>query len=47
MPTMSGSLARILAFDAGKKWIIRLGLIGISRTGAGALSSVARSNTTR
>ena len=32
----SGSFARIFSFDAGKKWIIRLGRIGISRSGAGA-----------
>jgi hypothetical protein len=25
-----------LAFDGGKKWIIRLGLNGMSRTGSGA-----------
>jgi hypothetical protein len=29
-------LATIFGFDGGKKWIIRLGRNGISRTGSGA-----------
>jgi len=37
---MSGTFARIFSFDASKKWIIRDGLTGISRTGSGA--SIAR-----
>ena len=33
--TMSGSLATILSFCGGKKWITRLGRNGISRSGCG------------
>src|SRR6478735_10042050 len=33
---ISGTLARIFSFDGSKKWIIREGVTGISRTGSGA-----------
>src|ERR671910_685808 len=33
---MSGSFAAIFSFDASKKWIIREGVTGISRSGVGA-----------
>ena len=33
---MSGTLARIRSFDGSKKWIMREGRNGISRSGAGA-----------
>jgi hypothetical protein len=33
---MSGSLPTIFSFDGSKKWIIRDGLNGMSRTGVGA-----------
>ena len=33
---MSGSLATIFSFEASKKWIIREGGNGISRSGSGA-----------
>ncbi len=33
---IAGTFDTILAFDGGKKWIIRDGLNGTSRTGAGA-----------
>jgi hypothetical protein len=36
MGTTSGSLATTLSMCGGKKWITRLGLNGISRTGTGA-----------
>ena len=36
MPTSSGTLAAILALLGSKKWIIRLGRAGTSRTGVGA-----------
>ena len=36
MGAMSGTLATIFGFDAGKKWITREGRTGISRTGSGA-----------
>ena len=32
----SGTFAAIFGFDGSKKWIIRDGLTGISRTGSGA-----------
>ena len=32
----SGSFAAIFSFDGSKKWIMRDGLTGISRTGSGA-----------
>ena len=40
--TMSGSLATIFSFDGGKKWIIRDGLTGISRSGSGAPTARGR-----
>ena len=33
---MSGALATIFSFEKSRKWIIREGLNGISRTGSGA-----------
>ena len=33
---MSGTLATIFSLEKSRKWIIREGLNGISRTGAGA-----------
>src|ERR671919_1711335 len=39
---MSGTLATILGFDAGKKWITRDGRTGISRGGAGAPTASGR-----
>ena len=39
---MSGTLATIFALDAGKKWIIRDGGNGISRTGSGAPTASGR-----
>src|SRR3954466_5184732 len=39
---MSGTLPTIFWFDAGKKWIIRDGRTGISRTGAGAPTARGR-----
>ena len=39
---MSGSLATTLAFCGGKKWIIRLGRNGISRSGSGAPTASGR-----
>ena len=39
---MSGTLATIFGFDGGKKWIIRDGRTGISRTGAGAPTASGR-----
>ena len=39
---MSGTLATIFGFDAGKKWIIRDGRTGISRTGSGAPTASGR-----
>ena len=33
---MSGTFAAIFSFEASKKWIIRDGLKGISRSGSGA-----------
>jgi hypothetical protein len=39
---MSGTLATILGFDAGKKWIMRDGRTGISRTGSGAPTARGR-----
>ncbi len=39
---MSGTLATIFGFDAGKKWIIRDGGNGISRTGSGAPTASGR-----
>jgi len=35
----SGSFAAIFSFDGSKKWIIREGVNGISRTGSGAPSA--------
>ena len=37
---MSGTFATIFSFEKSRKWIIRDGLNGISRTGSGA--SIAR-----
>ncbi len=37
---MSGTFATIFSFEKSRKWIIREGLNGISRTGSGA--SIAR-----
>jgi hypothetical protein len=39
---MSGTLATIFGFDAGKKWIIREGRTGISRRGVGAPTASGR-----
>ena len=39
---MSGTLATIFGLDAGKKWIIRDGGNGISRTGSGAPTASGR-----
>ena len=39
---MSGTLLTILALDGGKKWIIRDGRTGISRTGSGAPTASGR-----
>src|SRR5690606_13596215 len=39
---MSGTFATILGFDGGKKWIIREGRTGISRTGSGAPTARGR-----
>ena len=39
---MSGTLATIFGFDAGKKWIIRDGRTGISRGGSGAPTANGR-----
>ena len=36
LAAMSGALPTIFGFEAGKKWIIRDGGNGISRTGSGA-----------
>src|SRR3954470_7178702 len=36
LAAVAGSLATIFSFDASKKWIIRDGFTGISRTGSGA-----------
>ena len=36
MPTMPGTFAAIFGLLGSKKWIIRLGRAGTSRTGAGA-----------
>ncbi len=33
---MSGTLATIFSFEKSKKWIIRDGVTGISRSGSGA-----------
>jgi hypothetical protein len=33
---MSGALATIFSFEKSRKWIIREGRIGISRSGSGA-----------
>src|SRR5262245_24511659 len=41
-PAISGTLATILALDAGKKWIIRDGRTGISRSGVGAPTASGR-----
>ena len=37
-----GTLATIFGFDAGRKWIIRDGRTGISRTGSGAPTASGR-----
>ena len=39
---MSGTLATILAFEGGKKWMTRDGRRGISRTGSGAPTASGR-----
>ena len=39
---MSGTLATILGLEAGKKWIIRDGRTGISRSGSGAPTASGR-----
>ncbi|GGB72752.1 hypothetical protein GCM10011314_10290 [Knoellia flava] len=36
MPTIAGTFAAIFSLLGSKKWIIRLGRAGTSRTGAGA-----------
>ncbi len=42
LAAMSGTLATILGLEAGKKWIIRDGRTGISRTGSGAPTARGR-----
>ena len=42
MPTSCGTLAAILAFEGSKKWIARLGRVGISRSGSGAPTASGR-----
>ena len=39
---ISGTFDRIFSLAAGKKWIIRLGGNGISRTGSGAPTASGR-----
>src|SRR5688572_18181326 len=39
---IAGTLATILGFDGGRKWIIRDGRTGISRTGSGAPTASGR-----
>ena len=38
---MSGALAAIFSFEKSRKWIMREGLKGISRSGSGALTASA------